>query len=55
MWILVLLWVSSGSLTASSIPHFESKEACANAFNTLKADVSWGSNVNVVGTCVSAK
>jgi hypothetical protein len=55
MWILVLAWVSSGALTASSIPNFESKEACEKAFNVLKADVSWGSNVNLVGKCVSAK
>jgi hypothetical protein len=56
MWILVLVWVAGGAnLTASSIPNFESKAACEKAYNTLKADVSWGSNVNLVGTCVSAK
>jgi hypothetical protein len=56
MWILVLVWVAgSANLTASSIPNFESKQACETAFNRLKSDVSWGENVNLVGTCVSAK
>jgi hypothetical protein len=55
MWILVLVWVTSANLTASSIPNFESKEACEKAYNVLKAGVSWGSNVNLAGMCVSAK
>jgi hypothetical protein len=55
MWILVLVWVASGNVTSSSIPNFESKEACEKAFNILKADVSWGPNVNLTGMCVSAK
>jgi hypothetical protein len=55
-WILVLAWIGpSGALTASSIPHFESKQACENALNVLKSRVTWGSNVDLIGTCVSAK
>jgi hypothetical protein len=55
MWTLVLLWVMSGTLTAHSVPNFETKQACGNAFNTLKAEVSWGDGINLVGLCVSAK
>jgi hypothetical protein len=55
MWILVLVWVGSSGLTASSIPNFESKGACEKAYNVLKADVAWGSNINLQGMCVSAK
>ena len=52
-WTLVLLWVGGNTMTASSVPHFESKEACERAFNALKSDVSWGSTL--IGMCVSAK
>jgi len=55
MWILVLVWAGSTGLTASSIPNFESKEACEKAYNVMKADVTWGSNINLQGMCVSAK
>jgi hypothetical protein len=55
MWILVLLWVANANMTASSIPNFESKSACEKAFNVLKADVAWGSNINLIGMCVSAQ
>ena len=55
MWILVLLWVGSSGMATSSVPNFESKEACNKAYNTLKADVTWGSNNNLTGMCVSAR
>jgi hypothetical protein len=63
MWILVLMWVavpsspqSAGTaVTSLSIPNFESREACGNAYNTLKANVTWGQGIDLVGTCVSSR
>jgi hypothetical protein len=64
MWTLVLIWIwvaaptpqsARTAMTSLSIPNFESKEACSVAYNSLKSDVTWGQDIDIVGLCVSSK